>query len=103
MSLIDSIKNSIHGYQKGKIIRLDPVRNWLVLLAIALVGFINIIALNVWTFNRIANGHILNASSAETQATTTTPSFEEIENIIMSREEEVKKYQTNYKFRDPSL
>lgn len=82
----------------------DPVRYWLILLAIALVILIGILMWGIGTFNRISIGQTLDDATKMATERKESVSLEEIETIFALRAEETKKYQRGtYTFTDPSL
>ena len=83
--------------------RIDPERDWLVLVIGAVLALSCIVVWNVWAFDSVANGGTLGAQA------TTTPIFSQasldrIHAIFSSRAEEERKYVSGaYHFADPSL
>lgn len=82
----------------------DPVRDWLVLVAVSAVVLIGTIVWNAWTFNTIAKGGVIGTPSTRTSPTFSRTSLNTIRAIFDSRAAEQSKYVTGeYHFTDPSL
>lgn len=84
--------------------RLDPVRDWMILLVLSLVMLIGIVAWNIWAFNTVAQGGTIGAPAAGAPMVFSRASLDAINAIFTNRAAEETKYATGvYTFADPSL
>jgi len=82
---------------------LNPVRDWLAMLVVALFALIIIIIWNVWTFDTVANGGIIGAAATSTPPVFNESSLSVIRTVFSNRAEEEAQYETGtYRFADPS-
>ncbi|MHB8860590.1 MAG: hypothetical protein ACYC48_02545 [Minisyncoccota bacterium] len=83
--------------------RLDPERDWIMLLILSAIALTGIVVWNMWAFDTVANGGIIGSP-----ATSTTPVFNQsslgaIHTIFANRAAEEEKYASStYSFTDPS-
>jgi hypothetical protein len=83
--------------------RLDPVRDWLVLLIVSTITLAGIIVWNVWAFDTVASGGTIGAPATRAPAVFGRTSLEAIRAIFEKRAAEEAKYRTGvYGFTDPS-
>lgn len=102
MHIFDSIGLFLRRLRSGA--RLDPIRDWLVLLTLSMMAFVGIIVWNVWAFDTIARGGTLGAPVAGTSEVFSRASLDSIRAIFAERASEEAKYVTGvYRFADPSL
>lgn len=84
---------------------VDPVRDWILLIAVSVVAFIGIVLWNVWVFNSIQQ------SATETRPAGTSPTsntsrstLDTLNAVFTSRGAEQQKYISGeYHYTDPSL
>lgn len=82
----------------------DPVRDWLILLALSFIVLAGIIVWNVWAFGTVASGGTIIESTAQAPTAFTNSSLDTIHSIFTSRAEEEEKNETGiYRYADPSL
>ncbi len=99
--ILDSFKTYVKRLLSS--VRLDPARDWLVLVTLSAIVLAGIIVWNVWTFDTVATGGVIGG-----QTTTSSPLFNQssinsIRTIFENRADEEAKYQTGtYRFSDPS-
>lgn len=83
--------------------RLDPVRDWLMLLALSIIVFIGIVAWNISAFSTVARGGVIGAGATSTPAAFNRSSLDVIHAIFEKRAAEEVKYVTGvYRYADPS-
>ena len=83
--------------------RQDPVRDWLVILTIALLAFVSLVAWNVWAFDTVARGGVLGTTPSEAPRTLNKSALDSIHDIFAKRAIEKEKYVTGaYRYADPS-
>ena len=80
---------------------VHPVRDWLVILAVALAVLVLSALWNFWLFIQLANGKALSAvQPAQQQASQT--SVTNVQDVFKARSTEKLNYQNTYHFVDPS-
>lgn len=83
--------------------RLQPLRDWILILSVAAVLLLGSMAWNAWLFIEVANGEILGAASAPTPSVFDHTSVEDVQTLFAKRSDEYQKYLTGaYRFVDPS-
>lgn len=83
--------------------RIDPSRDWLILLGLSTIILASSIAWNVWTFNTVANGGSIGALADRTLPVFSRSSLDAIHAIFAQRAAEETKYETGvYQYADPS-
>jgi len=83
--------------------RLDPARDWLVVLIFFSIAFLGIVVWNVWAFDTVAGGGVIGTPAPSATATFDRTSLEAIRTIFESRADEEAKYVTGvYRYADPS-
>ena len=83
--------------------RLDPVRDWLVLMTLAGITLACIIVWNVWAFDTVASGGVIGKPSIITAPLVSPESINAIQAVFGARAAEEAKYGTGvYHFADPS-
>ncbi len=83
---------------------VDPIRDWLMLLTLALIAFVGIVVWNVWAFDTVAGGGTIGAPTIKAPAAFNPAALESIRTIFANRAAEESKYMTGmYSFTDPSL
>ena len=83
--------------------RINPVRDWLMLLSFSAIILAGIIVWNIWVFDTVANGGVLGAPAASTSSLFSNSSIDTIRTIFADRAVEEAKYKTGtYHFIDPS-
>ncbi len=84
-------------------VRIDPARDWLVLLTLSVIALAGIVVWNVWTFDTVASGGSIGATVTETPPIFNRSSIDAIHTIFDSRASEEAKYVTGaYHYIDPS-
>ena len=84
-------------------IRLDPVRDWLVLMSLAGIALACIVVLNMWTFDTVAGGGIIGGQASSTPSLVSQESIDAVRAVFDARTAEEAKYVTGtYRFSDPS-
>ncbi len=78
-----------------------PSRDWLALLAIALLLLIASIGWNVWTFIRITSGEVVGEGPSVVTGPDTS-ALERVREVFTNRKAEEQRYLTEYRFVDPS-
>jgi hypothetical protein len=97
-NLIESVSNRMRGGMY-----LDPVRDWLVLLILAIFAFISIVVWNVWAFETVAQGKAIGTNTATSSPSVNRSSIDSIHTIFEKRATEEAKYMTGvYRYADPS-
>lgn len=83
---------------------VDPVRDWLVILTLAIFALIGIIVWNVWAFDTVANGGTLGTPTTVPSILFNQSSLDTIRTIFDTRAAEEARYVNGtYRFTDPSL
>lgn len=81
--------------------RHKPSRDWLLLLALALIVLITSVGWNAWTFVRITNGEIV-GDETPTVTGPNVDSIERVREVFSERALEQQRYTTEYRFVDPN-
>ena len=83
--------------------RLEPSRDWIVLLATtALLLFVSV-AWNLWLFNHVAGGAVLGAPASPATTALDEAAIKELGEIFAERAREATSYRNGtYRFIDPS-
>ncbi len=82
---------------------IDPTRDWITLLALALIVLAGIVVWNVWAFDTIAQGGTLGNAATSSAPVFSTASLDSIRAIFKERAAEETNYLTGvYGFADPS-
>ena len=99
---ISSITNSILKHVRyGE--RLNPVRDWFVLLILSAIALTGIIIWNMLAFDTIASRGVMGTSVASTTPLFNQASLDTIQNVFADRKSEEEKYENGvYRFADPS-
>jgi len=101
MTKINFIGSFLDRFRYGE--RLNPVRDWFVLLALSLMALACIIVWNVWAFGTIAQGGIIGSAATSSPPVFNSSSLDAINAIFSNRAVEEMKYETGvYRFADPS-
>lgn len=83
--------------------RIEPTRDWFVLLALFGMLFVVSAVWNAWLFNRVASGGTLSAAATSTPTTFSKASLDVVERLFEERAAEELKYTSGeYSFTDPS-
>jgi len=81
----------------------DPVRDWLVLIALSLAIFVGSIVWNVLAFNTLTNSIVANTPASGAASAFSDTSLETIRTVFTNRAAEQEKYVTGvYHYTDPS-
>ena len=84
-------------------IRPNQTRDWLILLIFSGIAFLGIVIWNVWTFETIANGGIVDTSVIKTPPIFDRSSLDTVRAIFENRAaEEIKYEKGTYHYADPS-
>ncbi|CAN5714223.1 hypothetical protein BH11PAT2_BH11PAT2_09030 [soil metagenome] len=81
--------------------RINPTRDWFLLLTIAGLILCLSVGWNVWLFSRVTSGEAI--GTATSTAVTTTLDGNSIQTLFDARSTERGKYVSTYRFVDPSL
>ena len=95
---LQSLSSILRGFRYGP--RLRPVRDWSVLLAIALVLLAAGASFAIWLFVRIERGEALTNAPTSASAFDTTP-VEEVRALFSERAAEALRFKNEYRFVDP--
>lgn len=83
--------------------RLDPVRDWLLLLIGSIILLTGVVVWNAWAFYTVVGGGIIGTSSARTPSVFNQSSLDAIRTVFTNRAVEEEKYTSGvYRFSDPS-
>lgn len=83
--------------------RIDPSRDWLILLALAGIIFAAILAWNAWAFDTVAQGGVIGSPATSTPPIFDQSSLDAIHAVFKDRAAEDLKYVTGvYRYADPS-
>lgn len=96
---ISAFLKKLHGSGGSK--HLNPSRDWLVLVAIALAAFIGSIAWNTWFFF-IALDQNVPADAVPVAEAPATNSLEKAQALFEAKAKELERYRNEYRFIDPS-
>lgn len=81
----------------------DPARDWLMLVALALIAFAVILVWAAWVFDTVSRGGTIGAPTAVKLPNFDSSSLTTIHNVFDSRAAEESKYESGvYHFDDPS-
>jgi hypothetical protein len=101
MNILTVIKSLLKRLHYGA--RLDPVRDWLLLITVSAIVLAGIIVWNVWAFGTVASGGVIGTPATSTPELFNQSSLDTIHTIFANRETEEEKYKTGtYSFSDPS-
>lgn len=82
---------------------IDPTRDWVTLLTLALIIFAGILTWNIWAFDTVAQGGVIGSAATTTAPVFSQTSLNSIDAIFKQRAAEEEKYMTGvYSFADPS-
>ena len=97
------IPNTVDSFLKRPHARLDPVRDWLALLALSAIIFAGIIAWNAWAFDTIASGGVIGAPVTGSTPLFSRSALDAIHAIFAARAAKETKYESGfYSYTDPS-
>jgi len=83
--------------------RLDPARDWSILLTLAGLVLVLILVWNAWAFNTVVNGGVLDPRATTSPSAFSQASLDTIRTLFSERAGEDAKYQDGtYRFADPS-
>jgi hypothetical protein len=97
--LSNNINRTLSFFRYGT--RLRPMRDWLVIIILAIVLFVLSIAWNTILFLRLTRGEF-SSTPASAPDTTLTDSIEKTTTIFKNRAMESERYKNEYHFVDPS-
>ncbi|MFZ1987881.1 MAG: hypothetical protein WAV21_02520 [Minisyncoccia bacterium] len=98
-TLRDIEKRALHSVHYGD--RIQPVRDWVVLLGVGLVLFLGSIAWNLWLFVRVSSGEEIGTPSSAASGVN-TDILQQAQEVFQARKVEEENYKNNYHFVDPS-
>ena len=94
---------SVYGKKLTSRMRIDPIRDWLMLVMFSGIALAVIIVWNIWAFDTVASGGVIGSPSTTTPPFFSQSSINTIHTIFENRANEEAKYQTGtYRFADPS-
>lgn len=83
--------------------RVDPARDWLVLITLGAILFAGILAWNIAAFDTVASGGVIGSPFRVAPQAFSRSSLDEIQKVFTDRAAEEAKYQGGtYRFADPS-
>lgn len=83
--------------------RIEPARDWYVLLSLFFMFFAASAVWNAWLFNRVQQGGMLSGQPAQMKSAIPGVSLEEMEYLFQKRADEEERYASGaYVFTDPS-
>ena len=83
--------------------RIDPARDWMLLLILSTIILAGGIVWNAWAFDTVANGGVLGSPAPKPQPVFKRSSLDSINSIFSARAAEEAKYETGtYRYADPS-
>lgn len=83
--------------------RLDPERDWIVMLLVSAIVLAGIVGWNVWAFDTVVNGGVIGSVATSTAPVFNQSSIDAIHTIFANRTAEEEKYASStYSFTDPS-
>lgn len=83
--------------------RLDPARDWIVLLIVAAMVLVSIVVWNVWAFDTVSRGGVIGTPATSTPPLFDRSSLDAVHAIFVNRAVEEEKYISGvYTFADPS-
>ncbi len=91
-------EKAMHAVRYGEDLR--PVRDWLVLLALAGTIFVGSVLVNVWTFVRVIEGKPVGLDAAESSKD--ADAIQAAKKLFEERRAEEGRYKSEYQFVDPS-
>lgn len=101
MNTFNSIGSLFKRMRSGA--SVDPIRDWLMLLTLAIIAFVGIVVWNVWAFDTVAGGGTIGAPTTKAPAAFNPAALDKIRIIFENRAAEEAKYMTGvYSFTDPS-
>ena len=83
--------------------RLDPTRDWFVLITLTIILFAGVLVWNAWAFDTVASGGVIGGTATVSPPLFSQSSLDTIQTVFANRAAEEAKYQTGaYRFVDPS-
>jgi len=83
--------------------RLDPARDWIIMLIISLIVLTGVVIWNAWAFDTVAGGGTIGLATTSLVPTFNQSSLDAIRTVFANRAAEEEKYVTGvYRFSDPS-
>lgn len=84
-------------------VRLNPARDWAILLVCSAVILVGIVVWNAWVFDTVAKGGVIGTPVTKTPAVFDRSLLSEVRAIFETRAAEEVKYRTGaYQYADPS-
>ena len=84
-------------------VRLDPERDWLVLVMGSLVALSGIVVWNTWAFDTMANAGVMDIAATSTPPVLRKASLDAVRTVCVARAAEESKYVSGeYRYVDPS-
>ena len=80
---------------------MQPVRDWLLVLAVALIALVASVLFNVGFFLDVVSGEN-EVQSQAVQETVDTSAVDRVQEVFIERANESARYQGEYQFVDPS-
>jgi hypothetical protein len=100
-TILDRASYVVKRFRSG--IRIDPVRDWFMVITAAAIALIAIIAWNIWTFDVVASGKSIGGPAPKAVPVFDPAALEAVKNTFEMRAQEEAKYLTGvYSFTDPS-
>lgn len=81
----------------------NPIRDWLILVALSVIALAGIIVWNAWAFDTVASGGVIGPPTTSSAPAFSRSSLDDINTIFSNRATEEEKYKNNtYHYADPS-
>ena len=101
-----TLLNHLEAYLKRHLTafsRIDPARDWIILLLLSVMAIMGIIVWNAWAFDTVASGGTIGTPATSTPALFDRSSLDVVHAIFTDRAVEEQKYASStYQFADPS-
>ena len=98
---ISKIKNNFFNHMGYGAI--NPIRDWLFLVALSAILLAGIVVWNVWAFDAVAQGGIIGKPDTNAPSSINQSSVDQINTIFANRAAEENKYVNGaYQYTDPS-
>ncbi|MDB5245120.1 MAG: hypothetical protein JWN90_225 [Parcubacteria group bacterium] len=81
--------------------RINPTRDWFLLLGVTAIALCMSVAWNIWLFSRVTSGEAI--GTATSTPATTNIQLDSIQSLFSTRSAERARYVNTYRFVDPSL
>lgn len=101
MNIFSFVTHSFARLRYGK--DIDPARDWIALLTLALIIFAGILVWNAWAFDTVVSGGVIGNQNVTEKPLFNSDSLMHINAVFTARSAEEGKYVTGvYQYADPS-